>query len=154
MLLGQVLLGGTWTFTTYGKRHQQWIFLDSWHVSSEKILVFKFWLYLVIWFHGGRARLRSPCSQRKCFLFCSMPKLQNLQFWTVISENQLSQSLTLNRTRPFWAGSAVTEIGQKLTWDETHISSRNSGYNLHARFSVQTSLRLPQTSHYRLVETL
>lgn len=52
--MGQVLLGGLWNLAVYGTGCQQRIFLDNGPFSPEKGLVFKFQLFLILWFRGGR----------------------------------------------------------------------------------------------------
>ena len=58
MLVGQVLIGGTWSFAIYGKGVQQRIFLHNEPSASESVPVFKFQLRpgpLVPWVVRGGA---------------------------------------------------------------------------------------------------
>lgn len=105
---------------TYGRGSQHWIFLDSGPFTSERVLcsgsgyVLVLWCMYVCWGEGSEGmgtggETGSRCSWRPKFSSLHMLQLHDLQFWSLVSEKQLS--VLLNRTGPFEAISVVTSAG-------------------------------------------
>lgn len=116
VLGGRVIIGRLWNWAIYTKGAWTPDLLGQGLLASEMVLMFKFWLrpgpLLLCWCVLGRwgcCRRRwdfgswGSCRSKSSPLW--MLQLHSLQFWSVVSEEQLS--ILLNRMGPFWAGSAV-----------------------------------------------
>lgn len=93
VLLGQVLIGGTWKLAITAREHQHQIFPDNRPLGFERVLVFKFWLCpgsLILW-------RRCVEGDEILVLGAKSPPLgmfqpHELWFWSVVPEKQLGTS--------------------------------------------------------------
>lgn len=142
VLEGWVLIGGPWDLVIYDKGEStpdlpgQWT-LGFWTDSRVPSRLCPSPLILLAVRVGGRDFV-SGCSWRLKFSPLHIVWLHGLQFWSVVSEKQLS--ISLNRIRPFWVGSVGTLL-LIASWIQIMLFSQHS-HKDHRVFARSQSLYL------------